>query len=434
MPQFLGRAQIRYPRVAMLVAFIMLIVVLIKTPVSTAHSGTSAQTMMHLVKPGDTWLALSLRFGVDEAALRTANTYPNWQRQPTIGNTITIPGQSAAERHGKLITSPDGGLMGLAVQYHKSPWELALANKVASPYRPLLYRTILVPDAQSMISQMPVGVDKLELSTDVAQPGEALAIALSGTNVDSFQVDLGGQPIALITAGDHAIGVFGTGAFFDPGEYDLSITAPGIPAWSQPWLFGPGEWNYEEITLTGSAAAIDAESIRQERERLVHLWAERIEQPLWDSPFQLPISDYLSISSTYGTRRSYNGGPYSSYHEGLDFSAYGGTPVNAPAAGTVVLAERLYVRGGAVIINHGLGVFTGVYHQDEVLVEAGQDVVLGQIVGKVGSTGLSTGNHLHWDLLVDGTWVDPQAWLSSGIADWILDHWPPNAEETPQTQ
>ena len=137
----------------------------------------------------------------------------------------------------------------------------------------------------------------------------------------------------------------------------------------------------------------------------------------------MPLENYLSISSEFGARRSYNGGPYQSYHEGLDFSAYGGTEVLAPAAGTVVLAENLYVRGGAVIINHGLGFFSGTYHLQEVLVQSDQSLEEGQIIGLVGSTGLSTGNHLHWDLLVGGIWVSPQAWLDSGLACWVLEGW-----------
>jgi murein DD-endopeptidase MepM/ murein hydrolase activator NlpD len=137
----------------------------------------------------------------------------------------------------------------------------------------------------------------------------------------------------------------------------------------------------------------------------------------------LPLENYLSISSDFGARRSYNGGPYQSYHEGLDFSAYGGTEVLAPSAGTVVLAENLYVRGGAVIINHGLGLFSGTYHLQEVLIQSDQTLEKGQIIGLVGSTGLSTGNHLHWDLLVGGIWVSPQAWLDSGLACWVLEGW-----------
>ncbi len=81
------------------------------------------------------------------------------------------------------------------------------------------------------------------------------------------------------------------------------------------------------------------------------------------------------------------------------------------------------MRGGAVIIDNGLGVYSGAYHLNETSVLPGQVVERGQEIGQVGSTGLSTGNHLHWDLLVNGTWVNPAAWYDSDIDSWLLDWW-----------
>ena len=94
--------------------------------------------------------------------------------------------------------------------------------------------------------------------------------------------------------------------------------------------------------------------------------------PQWSnvvSNYQLPIT--WKSPPYYGARRSYNGGPYNTSHEGTDFAAYGGTAVTAPAAGTIVLAEPLAARGGAVIIDHGLGVYSGYYHLSTVGAEAG---------------------------------------------------------------
>ena len=95
----------------------------------------------------------------------------------------------------------------------------------------------------------------------------------------------------------------------------------------------------------------------------------------------------------------------------------------APAGGTVVLAENLYVRGGAVIIDHGLGIYSGYYHLSKVISTPGQMVGAGTILGEVGTTGLSSGNHLHWDLLVAGNWVDAAAWREQNLACWILEGW-----------
>ena len=82
----------------------------------------------------------------------------------------------------------------------------------------------------------------------------------------------------------------------------------------------------------------------------------------------------------------------------------------APASGTVVLAEPLDVRGNAVVIDHGAGVFTGYWHLSQIDVQAGQQVKPGDQLGLVGTTGLSTGNHLHWEMRVHGIAVDPLQW------------------------
>src|SRR5690606_17386730 len=120
-----------------------------------------------------------------------------------------------------------------------------------------------------------------------------------------------------------------------------------------------------------------------------------------------PVSSQYVTTSPFGTRRSYNSGPVASYHEGQDFAVPEGVPVLAPGNGTVALAEALNVRGNAVILDHGQGVFTGYWHLSELLVAPGQEVALGDVVGISGNTGLSTGAHLHWELRVYGVAVDP---------------------------
>ena len=124
----------------------------------------------------------------------------------------------------------------------------------------------------------------------------------------------------------------------------------------------------------------------------------------------IPYRPGYQQTSPFGERRSYNNGPVSSYHAGTDWSAPGGTPIVAPADGVVVLAENLQVRGGATVIDHGQGVYSNFWHQSEILVEPGQPVKRGETIGLVGTTGLSTGAHLHWEVRVNGIAVDPLQW------------------------
>lgn len=374
---------------------------------------------VHQVETGDTWTALAYRYQATADQLKALNPHLNRQRQPAVGSLINVP-VVASEQLGSLIR-PAGSLLATAVRHNTNPWGLALENNLASPYRPVLYQPIFIPGGDTPPKEVPVGFDRLEFSSLIAHPGQAVAVRGLLNETGPVTAVLAGNEMDSFANGRHFVALSGTGAFFGGGQPELGIQVGGGPLWSQPWEFtDPNLWQYQQITLTGAAAEIDQESIRLERERLFAIWEEDTAVAQYQQEFTVPIRSYLEISSPFGARRSYNGGPYSSYHEGVDFSAYGGTPVYASAAGTVVVAEALYVRGGAVIIDHGLGIYSGYYHMSEVMVKPGDVVEPGQTIGQVGTTGLSTGNHLHWDLLVDGIWVDAQAWLEQDLECWIL--------------
>jgi murein DD-endopeptidase MepM/ murein hydrolase activator NlpD len=364
-----------------------------------------------------------MRYGLEESALRGANQHMNVQRQPAIGDTIAIPGDGA-ERGGRILRPNDGGLVQTAVRLSLSPWAIARLNGLSSPYRPTFYRPLYAP-GEGEITDLPLGIENLELSQVTAAPG--VALGLRGAMTDgltepgSVNGRLDGLPVSFAQAGDLFAGVVGTGAFYAGGKPDLMIRVGDEPAWFQPWAFADREWEYQELTLTGEAAQIDQQARDEERARLRELWTQITPTPQWATPFQTPIVDFLGVSANYGARRSYNGGPYLTYHEGVDYSAYAGTPVYAPAAGTVALAEPLYVRGGAVIIDHGLGIYTGFYHLSAVHAHAGRQVEPGDLLGEVGTTGLSTGNHLHWDMLINGIWVDAPAWQEQALDCWLLE-------------
>jgi murein DD-endopeptidase MepM/ murein hydrolase activator NlpD len=100
------------------------------------------------------------------------------------------------------------------------------------------------------------------------------------------------------------------------------------------------------------------------------------------------------------------------FHTGLDFAGGEGLQIFAPAAGRVVFAAPLTVRGNATIIDHGLGVYSGFWHQSQMLVNVGDLVQAGQVIGLVGETGRVTGAHLHWEIWVNGVQVDPLNWLN----------------------
>lgn len=117
-------------------------------------------------------------------------------------------------------------------------------------------------------------------------------------------------------------------------------------------------------------------------------------------------------SSSYGWRIDpFNGNK--AFHEGLDFSADTGTPIFAAAGGIVTSAERTPDYGNIVKIDHGLGLETRYAHASKLLVKVGDRVEKGQIVAEVGSTGRSTGPHLHYEIRLNGNVLDPRKYLNA---------------------
>lgn len=117
-------------------------------------------------------------------------------------------------------------------------------------------------------------------------------------------------------------------------------------------------------------------------------------------------------SSSFGWRLDpFNG--HKAFHEGLDFTAAAGTPIYAAAGGIVTVAEQTPDYGKIVKIDHGSGLETRYAHASLLLVKAGERVEKGQIVAQVGSTGRSTGPHLHYEIRLNGNPLDPRKYLKA---------------------
>jgi murein DD-endopeptidase MepM/ murein hydrolase activator NlpD len=412
------RPNLRLFLAIMFVAFLLFVSALIVTPVRAQELSAGR---VHEVQIGDTWKAIAYQYGIEQDELLSANRAININRQPAVGSQVLIPiSAETTPEMGKILAMSSAGSLYYSLLFDSSPWKLAIANYLRSPVWLSLNQSIVVPDQTSIPRELPAGIDLLEFMEYPLSPGKIAAFRVEFDHPISLTAYLDDQEFIVSRSGASAVGTIGTGAFFAPGAHHFAIEAAGSAIWMQPVLFEPGQWTYEQITLTGTAAQIDQQSIQEEWERLSEIWSQVTPGHYWDGTFQLPIEEFLEYSSLYGAHRSYNGGPYRSYHEGVDFAALGGSPVLAPAAGRIVLAEELYVRGGAVLIDHGSGIYSGVYHMSEILVQVGDMVEKGEMVGRVGSTGLSTGNHLHWDLLVGGVQVDGQDWLDRDAACWLL--------------
>lgn len=207
-------------------------------------------------------------------------------------------------------------------------------------------------------------------------------------------------------------GLIPLSADFKPGKYQIEVfyhnkvKRTGITV-------NDTKYPIESLTLPKKVAELKASRI--EKLAVGKALSIASDKKLWTSKFILPSN--ARQSTIYGVKRKINGVLSPSYfHKGLDFASPEGGAINAPENGKVILAglesKGFIVNGNCIFLDHGHGVITAYLHLKSLLVKEGDFVNKGQIIGKVGSTGIASGPHLHWGMYVLGKTVDPIAWTS----------------------
>ncbi len=165
------------------------------------------------------------------------------------------------------------------------------------------------------------------------------------------------------------------------------------------------------VKLTANAGPFERQLYRI---RLTRAEMDRLNRTLALVPFRKPVIGEVEFTSGFGVRSDpFLGRP--AMHTGLDFRAATGDPVRATANGKVVSSGWSGGYGRMVEIDHGNGLSTRYGHLSEINVKVGDIVKIGQVIGEVGSTGRSTGPHLHYETRIDGEAVDPQKFLRAGV-------------------
>jgi hypothetical protein len=255
----------------------------------------------------------------------------------------------------------------------------------------------------------------IELAFRALQPGEAVGATLrddptvrkvvlrfldqSWTLAPSAQ---GGRPFALL----------GIDLNVKPGPYPMTIRVVRpdgqVESFSSEITVEPREFPSTRLSVAPAMLVPppeEQERVKREQELVGAVL--RVVSPEWlaEGPFISPLADYEPYPN-FGQRRIYNNS-VASTHVGVDIGAPWGAPAKASNAGRVVLASNLYLSGYTVIIDHGLGVFTYYCHFAKLQVKRGDLVRKGEVIALVGTTGRSTGPHLHWSLRIGPYRVDP---------------------------
>ncbi len=318
----------------------------------------------------------------------------------------------------------DDTLLRIALRHAVPPWQLMTTNHLANPALIYAGQEIVIPGKDG--GSLPDPFNLIDVQPLPVTQGSVLVIAVHTTEAVTLTGNLLDQTIYFGEEDNVYYALAGIHVFTEAGIHDLHLTA--IDAQGQETsvstgiVVEDGHFHYERIDVPANRSNLLApEAIARDRARLDEVRYTFSPERHWSIPFHRPCIG--SISAYFGAHRSYNGGPYTSYHSGVDYRAPTGTPVHAAAGGVVILAEQLALWGKAVAIDHGWGVVTGYAHLSEIDVEVGQHVARGEIIAKVGNTGLSTGSHLHWETWVGGTSVNGLQWLENASPPWPEPGW-----------
>jgi len=401
----------------------LLAAILIAAQVALCAPPVQAASPTYIVQHGDTLSLIAGRYDTTVRALAELNGIVN-PNLIYVSQRLLIPSDgdsppplrqaqdtALAQIH---IVQPGETLTRIASRYGTTISAIVAANDLADPSLILAGQRLAIPGSAPS-APLPSPFLAVELKPRPVVQGQTLAIKMQTAGPVNLAGSLDHRPLTFVGEGSPYWALVGIGAAVQIGPYFLELTATDdagqTTRTSKLVQVVAGDFATEQIVFSPEKGKLlDPALIRAENARLSQVFGIFSRQQLWEGLFRVPLQEPVRVTSAFGTRRSYGSGPPTSYHGGVDYGAEVGTPVLAAGRGRVALAEELTLRGSAVIIDHGLGVYSGYYHLSEIAVEAGQEVERDDPIGKVGSTGLSTGPHLHWEIRVTGVYVDPLQW------------------------
>ena len=238
-------------------------------------------------------------------------------------------------------------------------------------------------------------------------PGDAFLIKVSGVGRSEIPAaSLNGKGILFNSCGETCfVGIGAVGLETKPGRHMIHLRM-GEKSMQLPLLVKDARFPTLLLTLPKEKVFLspeDTERAEREEEQLRLLWMTMTDR-LWEGTFLFPLNH--SISTAFGTKRMMNR-KVTSIHKGVDIRGKEGDGVKASNHGRVVLAEELFFGGNTIILDHGQGIFTVYMHMSEFKVSPGDLVSKNEIIGFVGSTGRSSGPHLHFGVKVTGINANP---------------------------
>lgn len=270
----------------------------------------------------------------------------------------------------------------------------------------------------------PEPIPEITFSGMEAFPGGFFQVYLKGlTDRDEIaaSADLALEPPVFFNYLEGKLAIVGLSCRVKDGDYNYKVQVKRdgeIVAEKEEVLkVLPKEFEkqYLEVTSQQQSQRSD-ENFDEDKVHTDRAKSHTSDKPLWEGTFIKPVEG--RISTEFGMIRYVNK-VESGRHSGLDIAAKKGTPVKAANNGVVRLAMMLKVTGNTIIIDHGFNIYSSYAHLDKLLVEEGAEVKKGDIIGEVGSTGFSTGPHLHWSTTIGKLYISPEALMEKDPLEFL---------------
>jgi peptidase M23-like protein len=263
----------------------------------------------------------------------------------------------------------------------------------------------------------------LPLSAPV--PGGVAVVCLGRASEPAPRAVFDGRRVLVARVGDTWRAVVGLPLATRPGEHALEVE-DGEGGRSVRFAVAPHTYGEQHVKLRDRRMVEPPKAvlarIAREQQALLKAFATWSEPAVADLQLELPAPG--RVSGGFGVARFFNEQPRAP-HSGLDIAAPAGTPILAPAAGTVIDTGEYYFNGRTVILDHGEGLITMYNHLDRIDVASGARVERGQAIGTVGRTGRVTAAHLHWTVSLNNARVDPALFLPGEVREQVLPAYVP---------
>ena len=375
---------------------------------------------VYTVQGGDTLAQLAAVFNTTPTAILQANRMISPAMEPAAGQTITVVSRTGSALPQVIsgtphVVAPGETVATIAALYNISPATLAAENQLPYSAYLLTGQRLRIPSAEPY-QYLKGEWQQVTIRPFPIQPGNTVSIYVENLLEGRPSGQFGDQPLQFFPEETGFVALVGIDAFAEPGLFRLRLEGSGSRPWrpfEQMVQVERANYGLQPIIVPEDQTALLDPAIRESEDAfLATIFNNSSETRQWQGLFTPPVTETF-ITASYGDARSYNGGPVEIYHSGVDYAGAVGTPILAPAAGTVVFNDFLELRGNVLILDHGQGIMSAYFHLSETFTAVGDQVTQGQTIAAGGSTGLSTGPHLHWDLRVHGVPVNGLQWLET---------------------